>query len=57
MIDLSQEELKFLVALLDSASFRLLEAPAVLPLRQKLANSIIVEPKKEDIIVPATTKK
>ena len=41
MIDLTQEDLKILVTVLDSVNFKLLDAPKVLPLRQKLADAIV----------------
>ena len=49
MIDLSQDEIKLLVAVLDSVSFKLVDAPKVLPLLEKLGKAIEPEkPKVED---------
>lgn len=47
MIDLSQEEIKILVMVLDSVNFKLVDAPKVIPLRQKLADAI--EPEKPKV--------
>jgi hypothetical protein len=41
MIDLSQEEIKILVAVLDSVNFKLADAPKVVPLREKLFAAIV----------------
>jgi hypothetical protein len=51
MIDLSQEELKILVSIMDSVNFKLIDAPKVLPLRQKLYDAVV--PEKVETVAPA----
>jgi len=51
MIDLSQEELKILVSIMDSVNFKLVDAPKVLPLRAKLFDAIV--PEKVETVEPA----
>lgn len=56
MIDLSQEEIKMLILVLDSVSFKLIDAPKVIPLRKKLGDAVTEAPKVQDAEVVTNGK-